>query len=151
VDFSSRTFTVSEKLDLRWSPKNSEEGSIPIPDSLVDALRNWRKRYPGTRLILPTTRRQAQWHFLRGLKHLAFRTGMNCGHCYNKVGQCCAIKPVCKRFELHWFRKTFATMHHEAGVAAVKLSGSTAFRDGFDCSNIEPKVIDKVHPLLFNR
>jgi hypothetical protein len=23
---------------------------------------------------------------------------------------------VCKRFELHRFRKTFATMHHEAGV-----------------------------------
>jgi integrase/recombinase XerD len=105
VDFSAKTFTVSEKLDLRWSPKDSEEGSIPIPDSLVEALRNRRKRYPGTRLIFPTKHGKPNGHFLRGLKQLAFRTGMNCGHCYNKVGQCCATKPVCKRFELHRFRK----------------------------------------------
>ena len=43
---------------------------------------------------------------------------MNCGHCYNKNGKCCVTTPVCKRFELHRFRKTFATMHHEAGVSA---------------------------------
>jgi integrase/recombinase XerD len=39
VDFSTKTFTVTEKLDMGWSPKDSEEGTIPIPDSLVDALR----------------------------------------------------------------------------------------------------------------
>ena len=122
VDFSAKTFTVSEKLDLQWSPKDSEEGSIPIPDSLVEALQNRRKRYPGTRLIFPTTHGKPNGHFLRGLKRLAFRTGMNCGHCYNKVGQCCATKPVCKRFELHRFRKTFATMHHEAGVPVRTIS-----------------------------
>jgi integrase/recombinase XerD len=122
VDFSAKSFTVSEKLDLRWSPNDSEEGSIPIPDSLVEALQNRRKRYPGTRLIFPTKQGRPNGPFLRGLKHLAFRTGMNCRHCYNKVGQCCATKPACKRFELHRFRKTSATMHHEAGVPVRTIS-----------------------------
>jgi|SRR5665213_1403289 len=122
VDFSAKTFTVSEKLDLQWSPKDSEEGSIPIPDPLVDLLKARRKRYPGMRLIFPTAQGKPNGHFLRSLKRLAFRTGMNCGHCYNKAGQCCATKPVCKRFELHRFRKTFATMHHEAGVPVRTIS-----------------------------
>jgi integrase/recombinase XerD len=112
------SFTVTEKLDLGWSPKDREEGAIPIPDSLLEILRARRKLYPGTRLIFPGANGKADRHFLRTLKRLALQAGLNCGHCYNKAGQCCAKRPVCKRFELYRFRKTFATMHHEAGVPA---------------------------------
>lgn len=122
IDFSAKTFTITEKLDLGWSPKDAEEGSIPIPDALVEVLRKRRERNPGTRLIFPTAQGKPNGHFLRTLKSLAFRIGMNCGGCYNKKGQCCSNKPVCKRFELHRFRKTFATMHHEAGVPVRTIS-----------------------------
>jgi integrase len=121
VNFSAKTLSVTEKLDLGFRPKDREEGEIPIPDSLVERLRARRKRYPDSRLIFPGTHGKANGHFLRTLKGLALRAGMNCGHCYNKAGKCCATKPVCKRFELHRFRKTFATMHHEAGISARRI------------------------------
>jgi integrase/recombinase XerD len=118
VDFVTKSFSVTEKLDLNFSPKDKEEGSIPIPNALVASLRERRKRNPGTRLIFPGPRGNADGHLLRILKQIGFREGMNCGHCYNKAGKCCANGPTCKRFELHRFRKTFATFHHEAGISA---------------------------------
>lgn len=118
VDFTGKTFTVREKLDLGFTPKDREEGAIPIPDSLVQLLKARRERYPSTRLIFPHPAGSPDGHFLRILKLLAFRTGMNCGECYNKAGKCCSISPTCTRYVLHRFRKTFATMHHEAGVSA---------------------------------
>jgi integrase/recombinase XerD len=46
---------------------------------------------------------------------------MNCGHCTNKAGRRCDKHPVCKNFELHKFRKTFATFHHEGGESPRSL------------------------------
>jgi integrase len=46
VDFNGKSFKVSEKLDLGFTPKDKEEGSIPIPDSLVALLKARRERYP---------------------------------------------------------------------------------------------------------
>ncbi len=118
VDLDARTFTVSEKLDLGFTPKDKEEGAIPIPDSLVDLLRARRARFPHSRLIFTNTEGNPQGHFLRILKRLGLRAGLNCGHCYNRRKLCCAKHAVCTRFELHRLRKTFATMHHEGGVSA---------------------------------
>jgi integrase/recombinase XerD len=116
ISFDSKTFTVTEKLDLKFTPKDKEEGAIPIPDSLVALLKQRRARYPLSRLLFPTPAGKRNGHFIRILKRLALRTGMNCGHCYSKRGRCCAKHDVCRRWELHRFRKTFATLHHEAGV-----------------------------------
>jgi integrase/recombinase XerD len=117
VNFNARTYTVTEKLDLGFRPKDKEEGSIPFPDTLVAMLRNRRKRYPNTRLIFPAESGKPNGHCLRIVKELAFRGGMNCGNCYTKAGECCASTPTCKRFTLHKFRKSFATfLHHEGGV-----------------------------------
>jgi integrase len=118
VDFDGRTFHVSEKLDLGFTPKDKEEAEIPIPDSLVAQLKERRNRQPKSRLIFPHSNGTPNGHFLRILKNVAFRVGMNCGECFNKAGKCCATSPTCSRFVLHRFRKTFATMHHEAGVSA---------------------------------
>jgi integrase/recombinase XerD len=118
VDFNGRTFQVREKLDLKFTPKDKEEGKIPIPDSLVELLRARRKRHPNSRLIFPHPNGKANGHFLRILKTAALRAGLNCGECYNKAGKCCATSPICSCIGLHRFRKTFATMHHEAGVSA---------------------------------
>lgn len=118
VDFEERTYTVREKLDMGFTPKDKEEGSIPIPDLLVQLLRARRERCSNSRLIFPRPNGKAEGHFLRVIKELAFKAGLNCGECYNKAGECCATSPTCSRFILHRFRKTFATMHHEAGVSA---------------------------------
>lgn len=117
VDFARKTFKVTEKLDLGFTPKDKEEGSIPIPDSLVALLQARRKRNPNTRLIFAGPRGEPNGHFLRMLQGLAHRCGLNCGECHNRRGQCCKDKPMCHQWGLHRFRKTFATMHHEAGVS----------------------------------
>jgi integrase len=54
VNLTEGTFHVCEKLDLKYTPKDKEEGYIPIPDSVVTLLGARRGRYPGTRLIFPT-------------------------------------------------------------------------------------------------
>lgn len=46
IDFSVKTFTITEKVDFGWKPKDGEEGTIPIPDSLVALLLERRRRYP---------------------------------------------------------------------------------------------------------
>jgi integrase/recombinase XerD len=96
--------------------RDKEEGDIPIPDSLIDLLRARRQKFPHTRFIFSSADSKADRHFLRTVKKLGLWAGMNCGCCFNKAGHCCATKPVCGRIGLHRFRKTFATMHHHAGV-----------------------------------
>jgi len=86
VNFTAKTFCVTEKFDLGFSPKDKEEGEIPIPDSLVDTLRARRQKYPDSRLIFPGKGGKPNGHFLRTLKSLALRAGMNRGHRYNKPG-----------------------------------------------------------------
>jgi integrase len=118
LDFTDSTFTVTAKPDLGFSPKDYEERVIPIPDDLVEALLERRKANPTARLIFTNGRGGPEGHFLRRLKNLALRASLNCGECVNKVDQSCREYPVCDRWELHALRKTFATMHHDAGVAA---------------------------------
>ena len=116
VDFNGKSFKVSEKLDLGFTPKDKEEGSIPIPDSLVALLKTRRERYPDTRLIFPLPDGKPNAHMLRTLQRLAHRAGLNCGGCYNRAGRCCKDKAICHHWGLHRFRKTFATMHHENDI-----------------------------------
>lgn len=71
VNFSSKTFSVTEKLDLGFKPKDKEEGAIPIPDSLIELLMARRKKYPQSRLIFASDDGKADGHFLRTVKRLA--------------------------------------------------------------------------------
>jgi integrase/recombinase XerD len=143
LDREAKTFTVTEKLDLGYIPKDGEEGAIQIPAGLVEMLEARRIRYPKTRLIFPLIQKpkkgstlrsysrkkkpnlapvaedeRADGHLPRIIKSLALRAGVNCGHCFNKVGISCATHPVCKHIILHKLRKTFATMHHNNGMPA---------------------------------
>jgi integrase len=94
VDFEEKTYSVREKLDMGFTPKDKEEGSIPIPDLLVQLLRARRERCSNSRLIFPRPNGNAEGHFLRVIKELAFKAGLNCGECYNKAGECCAMRRV---------------------------------------------------------
>jgi integrase len=120
VDFHNKLFKVTEKLDLGFRPKDKEEASVSIPDSLVTLLEERRKRYPDTRLIFPLQDGKPNGHMLRTLQRLAFRSGLNCGGCYNRSWQCCKNKAMCHYWGLHRFRKTFATMHHHEGEVSVR-------------------------------
>jgi integrase/recombinase XerD len=92
LSLDAKTFTVAEKLDLGFTSKDKEEGAIPIPDSLVELLRARRLRYPASRLIFSNTLGTANGHLLRIIKRVGKRAGLNCGHCYNRAGLCCATK-----------------------------------------------------------
>jgi integrase/recombinase XerD len=116
VNSHTKMFKAAEKFDLGFTPKDKEEGSIPIPDFLVALLQCRRLRYPNTRFIFPMPDGKPNGHMLRTLPRLALRSGLNCGGCYNRVGRCCKENAMCHHWILHRFRKTFATMHHEGGV-----------------------------------
>jgi integrase/recombinase XerD len=114
VDLERQTYTVTEYLDLGYRPKDKEEGTLPIPELLVQTLKDRRKRYPHTRLIFTGKRGKPNGHALRTIKRLALRAGVNCGQCVNKARKSCATHPVCRHILLHKIRKTFAsTLHHK--------------------------------------
>lgn len=121
IDFQSKTFTITAKPDLGFTPKDFEERSVPLPDALIDALKERRRKNPDSRLIFMNKFGGVEGHFLHKLKRLALRAGLNCGHCVNKKGLSCKKHPVCDNWELHKFRKSFATIHHESGVSARTL------------------------------
>ena len=121
IDFQSKTFTITAKPDLGFTPKDFEERSVPLPDALVEALQARRRLNPDSRLIFTNKIGGVEGHFLHKLKRLALRAGLNCGHCKNKKGLSCKKHPVCDNWELHKFRKSFATIHHESGVSARTL------------------------------
>jgi integrase len=121
LNFSDKTLRITDKPQWGFKPKDSEERNIPLPDALIKALQARRRQHPGDDLIFPNGEGRPEGHFLRILKKAALRGGMNCGHCVNKAGQSCKDHPVCSKFELHKFRKTFATLHHESGISARTL------------------------------
>jgi integrase/recombinase XerD len=118
LDLVAKSYTVTEHLDLGYRPKDKEEGSLPIPDLLVERMMARRKRYPKTRLIFETSKGKPECHMLRIIKSLALRAGVNCGECLNRKGKSCAKHPVCKHAVLHKMRKTFATTVHHNGMPA---------------------------------
>jgi integrase/recombinase XerD len=86
IDFQSKTFTITAKPDLGFTPKDFEERSVPLPDALVEALHERRRKNPESRLIFTNKFGGVEGHFLHKLKRLALRAGLNCGHCVNKKG-----------------------------------------------------------------
>jgi len=115
VDFKGKVVAVRSKPELGFRPKDKEERSVPVPDSLIAALAN-RKKESTSMFIFAGPDGRPNGHFLRVLQKLALRAGLNCGECLTKQGKSCATQAICREWGLHKFRKTFATMHSEAGV-----------------------------------
>jgi integrase len=126
VDFTGATYKVAETADFK--PKDREEGIIPIPDSLVELLRARKARYPKSHRIFEMHAANPEVYLLKAIKRLAFKAGLNCGECSFKAskayphGRSCATSACCRRFITHKFRKTFATLHAEAGVPVPSIS-----------------------------
>src|ERR1700691_2688987 len=127
INFEKKTYTVRGKPDEGFTVKNHESRTIPIPDTLAAALKARLKPNPSARWIFVNEAGVPDNHFLRKLKRIALRAGVNCGQCRTKVTKgkytmkkqvevSCATDPVCEHIYLHRFRKTCATRWQEAGV-----------------------------------
>jgi integrase len=73
LDLHSRTYTITEHLDLGFRPKDGEEGTIPIPSLLVDILKARRLRHPLSRLVFTTKSGKPDGHLLRLVKRVGLR------------------------------------------------------------------------------
>jgi integrase/recombinase XerD len=127
IDFDKKTYHVRRKEDVGFTPKSHESRTIPLPDSQIALLKARRKNAPHERWLFINEEGRPDNHFLRKLKRIAKRAGLNCGQCRTvitegryekrkKVEVSCKDRTVCEHFYLHRFRKTCATRWHEAGM-----------------------------------
>jgi integrase len=99
VNLKQRTVTVTHKPDRGWMPKAYKERDVPIPQKLVDRLREFKgDREPGCELLFPTRGCNVKLDFLDCLKAVARRAKLNPN-----------------KFKLHKFRATYATWSLRAG------------------------------------
>jgi integrase len=126
IDFKACTISVLKKPQFDWEPKDKEERTVPVSDSLIDLLKVRQSVLGGSWLIFPNHGGNPQGHFLRMLKERALSAGLNCGHCQSvRKGQpvSCRDEACCENWKLHKFRKSFATLHHQNGVSARTIQG----------------------------
>jgi integrase/recombinase XerD len=127
IDFSKGLYHVRPKRDVGFTIKNHETRIVKMPAELVALLKERKKIAPHPRWIFVNKDGQPDNHFLRKLKRIAYRAGLNCGHCKTTMLKgkyearserevSCATDAVCKNFYLHRFRKTCATRWEQAGI-----------------------------------
>jgi integrase/recombinase XerD len=127
IDFKANTYVVRKKDDVGFFPKSHESRTIELPANLVRELKARREAHPDDRWLFLSAQGNPDNHFLRKLKKIALRAGLNCGQCettitvgeYNgrkKVKVRCDKYPVCEHYILHRFRKTCATRWLESGA-----------------------------------
>jgi integrase/recombinase XerD len=126
IDFRNKEITIYSKAErFGWKVKDSEKRTVGISDRLVERLKARHKRHPGEGLVFPNSRGNPDKHLLRIIKRVAFRAGLNCGQCmgtYNRKRVSCRTHPVCHKWIVHTFRKTWATVHAEVGAAIATIS-----------------------------
>jgi integrase/recombinase XerD len=83
IDFKNKVVKVRSKPMAGFRIKDKQERSVPVPDTLIDSLKE-RKRTSTSTLVFPGPGGRANGHFLRLLKGLALRAGLNCGECVGK-------------------------------------------------------------------
>jgi integrase/recombinase XerD len=124
IDFTRKCVRVTASRQLGFKPKDKEEREIPVAASLLDALREYKSRQTGTNrhdLVFPATEGRPDKNFENKLKKIAYRAGLNCGHCVSRHGNKCSEGPYCGKWFLHKFRHTFATTCLEEGVSIRTL------------------------------
>jgi integrase/recombinase XerD len=136
IDFNRKCVRVTARKQLGFKPKDKEEREIPVPASLFDALREYKTRQTGSNrhdLVFPTSQGRPDKKFENKLKKIAYRAGLNCGHCVSRHGNKCGEGPYCSKRFLHKFRHTFATTSLEEGGQHPHTSGMVGTqRSGFN-------------------
>ena len=136
IDYLSR-ISVTAKTEVRYTPKSYEIRSVDVPNSLIEKLRT-RQKNSQSLFVFPTaphpTRKSygggVDNHMMETCKAVAFRAGLNCGHCQGTytikrskrrketVPYACKTHPRCERWLLHKWRHTYAS--HMIGVLGLK-------------------------------
>lgn len=140
IDFSKGTYTIRSKPEMGFTVKNHESRTVPLPNSLVELLKARRKKMLDSRWIFVNEVGVPDNHFLRKLKRIALRAGLNCGQCKTTVTKgkydskkevevTCKTDPVCQHIYLHRFRKTCATRWMSAGIPVRTIQHYLGHKD----------------------
>jgi integrase len=103
LDFTKNVLHVQPKPERNWKVKDREDRFVPIPPEVMAKLKAARDDAKPGDLIFPNDQGKPQGHFLRLLQNAVKDAGIG------------------GKWELHKFRKTFASMHHESGVSVRTL------------------------------
>jgi len=104
IDFTHKSYHVCKKEDVGFFPKTHESREIQLPVSLLKELKARREKHPNDRFLFLSKHGLPDNHFLRKLKKIAYRAGLNCGHCKtteNGKEVSCADGPYCEHYILH--------------------------------------------------
>lgn len=101
IDVKNKEVVVRWKSQYNWSPKAYKGRSVPVPDTLIKEVIEYRKSLKSfyCQLVFPTDSCKPDSHMLRALKRAAKRAGIPEDSVW-----------------LHKFRATFCTLHLRAGV-----------------------------------
>jgi integrase/recombinase XerD len=122
VDFRNHAIRVTAKPMYAFKSKNKEEREVPVPESLMAALKKYKaeqKASPDS-LVFPNESGQPDQRHEFKLKRIAFHAKMNCGQCVSKHGNQRCEGPHCSKLFLHKFRHTFATRNLQDHVCDIK-------------------------------
>jgi integrase/recombinase XerD len=97
IDFKDGVYTIRDHPQWDFATKDHAEREIPLPSYMIEKLKAHTRT---SELIFPTKQGLPNGHFLRILKDVAKRAGVNPQDC-----------------GLHKFRKSFATLQHEKGLS----------------------------------
>ncbi|MFZ0797983.1 MAG: site-specific integrase [Terriglobales bacterium] len=103
LNFRQNVLHIQPKPDRDWKIKDHEDRFVPIPPEVMARLQEYRGKSKPHDLIFPADNGGVQGHFLRILQKTVEDAG------------------IAGKWELHKFRKTFATFHHEHGVSVRTL------------------------------
>lgn len=106
INFAEKTILVHGKPEFNFEVKNRIQRYVPVPDDLIDELREWRQEHPAQRLIIQTPGGKPDLLLIPRLKRFVYLHGLRCGHC----AHCLWGHPDCERWQLHKFRRTYITM-----------------------------------------
>jgi integrase/recombinase XerD len=131
IDFRHQVVRVTAKPEWRFTPKNWEERSVPLPAGLIERLRKRKERRQAKPhdLVFPNTRGRPDSEMDVVVKRVAERAGLNCGRCITEHNNKCAEGPYYMNFFLHKFRHTFATNHLRDGVDIRTVQSWLGHRD----------------------
>jgi integrase len=105
IDFANKTILVRGKPEWNFKVKNRIQRYIPVPDDLVQELKQWEADHPRQRLIIEKAKGGPELRMIRLLKQFVYLHGLRCGRCQH----CSAGNPNCEDWELHKFRRTYIT------------------------------------------
>jgi integrase len=105
INFAEKTILVRGKPDWGFKVKNRVQRHIPVPDDLLEELRQWEADHHGQELIIQTDKGVPELRMIRQLKRFVYLHALRCGRCHH----CRSNNPECEEWELHKFRRTYIT------------------------------------------